>query len=329
MSTLAMLGHQYQFGRYVLSLRANDADRSALVLNKGREIKLTRHWSRLLAHVATQGKSHVKDVRKSVWDSPPKDGKRSFALALTGLQKALDAKHLEAYIARDGKGFLELRKPLIQLPADRRALDVLASAPPLQVRSVLITAHDKTNLVKLLRYFKDRGIIILATPNTATYVRQEGYECITTFQYTSCTQLLSHRGSLHPHILASIAAVSTDRAHMQALKQNGLRSIDLVVANTYDPVVDSLATARELMDQLSNVQIGGAGLIRWTLKNWRSAAAVVDPEDYMRLIDDLRANNDTVSTPMRLALMRRAMGYVKDRDHQTGRLFNALWPWLS
>jgi hypothetical protein len=231
--------------------------------------------------------------------------------------------------AREDARALIIQSKSEYAPANLRVLNILVDAPPITVRTVIITVHDRTKLDVLLNYFMERHIRIIATPNTGVHIHQLGHVFTSTFDYTHSQQLSALRGTLHPYILESIAAVSTDPAQVDKLRHVGLDSIDLVVANTQDPTIGESMTASDLLDQLANVQIGGAGLIRWTLKHWRSAAAIVDPDDYLTLVADLRRNDDTISPPMRLALMRRSMQYVRDRDNHTGQLFKALWPWLS
>ncbi|HYX30762.1 MAG TPA: hypothetical protein VE863_19655 [Pyrinomonadaceae bacterium] len=218
-----------------------------------------------------------------------------------------------------------IHQPEIIAQAVTEIDNVLSDAPPIYVRTVLISMQKKERLEIPLTYFRERGIKTIATPNTAQYIRSLGFDCVTTFDYTKSPPLLTARGSLHPYILMAIAASAADEEKITSLRALGLGSIDLVFVNTSDPIISEDMTRRELMEQIAAVQIGGPSLVRWTLKQWMTAAAVVSPDDYGLLVNDLKRNNDRLSSEMRLVLLRQAMGYLARKDLKTSRLFGLLW----
>jgi nucleoside phosphorylase len=205
-------------------------------------------------------------------------------------------------------------------------IDLFRDSPPIRVKRVLITAHDKYGLEPLIEHFNANRVEIVATPNTAKHLRALGCKPSITFEFTRCRQLSFVRGTLHPYILGAIAADPRDVDQLNELSSVGVGKIDLVIVNTKDPHVPEDASSPQLLGLLSDVQIGGPSLLRWTIKQWRTCAAVVDPSDYQRLLHDLQENNNEVSATMRSHLLSRALQRLADRDQETAKLLNALWP---
>ncbi len=204
--------------------------------------------------------------------------------------------------------------------------NVLQTIHPIKVRTILMTIHNKTGIEPLLLHFKNHNITIVATPNTSNFLKSLGYKPIVTFEFAKCTPISLSRGILHPYILAAIAADSHNIAHMQELHDLGINKIDLVFVNTKDPVFSDEADEAKLLDQLSDVQIGGPSLLRWTIKHWRTCAAVVDSGDYTTLLRNMEMNDNELSISTRLRLLSRALHYLSYKDSQTSQIFNALWP---
>ena len=142
----------------------------------------------------------------------------------------------------------------------------------------------------------------------------------TLFTYTTL-----FRSTLHPYILASIKASSFDKKEVSKLKKENLDTIDLVFINSRDLTFYEQMEESQIINQLSDLQIGGPALLRWALKYWRAVAAVVDPDDYLDLIKDLENNGNYLSNKMRIRLLRRAMQYIEYQDKRTSKIFKLLW----
>src|SRR5258705_4436529 len=120
----------------------------------------------------------------------------------------------------------------------------------------------------------------------------------TILEFTKPQPLPGRRGTLHPYILDAMAVSPTDGARLAELKALGISKIDLVVANTTDPELLPKPTAEELMEQLSSqVQIGGASLLRWAGKHTGTPAPLGDPQDYRALVADLSRPVGKLSQP--------------------------------
>jgi phosphoribosylaminoimidazolecarboxamide formyltransferase/IMP cyclohydrolase len=88
------------------------------------------------------------------------------------------------------------------------------------------------------------------------------------------------------------------------MEAHAIGRIDLVAVNLY-PFQQTIAKPDcSLEDAIENIDIGGPTMIRAAAKNHKDVAIVVDPTDYSTVIDEMSANNNTVSnaTCFRLAV---------------------------
>jgi phosphoribosylaminoimidazolecarboxamide formyltransferase/IMP cyclohydrolase len=153
-----------------------------------------------------------------------------------------------------------------------------------------------------------------------------GYKAQTTYEYTRTKRISFVRGTLHPYILAGIMTSFSDEKQYKELIDLGLDAINLIFINSKAITVDDRMSSADILNRIAELQIGGPALLRWTLKQWKTATAVVDPSDYFTLIEDLKRNNNTVTSSMRLRLLRRAMQDIEEKDKQTAEIFHRLWP---
>jgi phosphoribosylaminoimidazolecarboxamide formyltransferase / IMP cyclohydrolase len=86
--------------------------------------------------------------------------------------------------------------------------------------------------------------------------------------------------TLHPSIHGGLLARRDLPAHMAALAEHGIATIDLLVVNLY-PFAQATARADcTLEDAIENIDIGGPAMLRAAAKNWADVAVLIDPVDY-------------------------------------------------
>jgi phosphoribosylaminoimidazolecarboxamide formyltransferase/IMP cyclohydrolase len=119
--------------------------------------------------------------------------------------------------------------------------------------------------------------------------------------------------TLHPKVHGGILARRDLPAHMQTLAEQGIETIDLVCVNLY-PFRQTIAKEGVSMeDAIENIDIGGPSMVRSAAKNWRDVTIVCDPNDYDRVLDELRANGKT-SDETRLQLSAKAYTHTAEYD---------------
>src|SRR5207253_4828505 len=119
--------------------------------------------------------------------------------------------------------------------------------------------------------------------------------------------------TLHPRIHGGLLARTADAKHRAALAAAGIDPIELLVVNLY-PFESTVADPDcPLEDAVENIDIGGPAMLRAAAKNFGSVAAIVDPADYPRVLDEIRTNGK-VSAETRFALAKKVYAHTAAYD---------------
>jgi len=193
-----------------------------------------------------------------------------------------------------------------------------------RVRRALVSVSDKAGVVEFARGLAACGFSILSTGGTAALLAREGIAVTEVSAYTGFPEMLDGRvKTLHPRIHAGLLARRDDPKHQAALAQAGFEPIELLVVNLYP---FQATVAREdctLEEAVENIDIGGPAMLRAAAKNYGSVAAIVDPADYPRVLDELRAKG-AVSAETRFALARKAFAHTAAYDGAVANYLTSL-----
>ena len=162
------------------------------------------------------------------------------------------------------------------------------SAP---VAQALLSVSDKSGLVEFARGLAAHGVQLLSTGGTAKALAEAGLAVTDVGSYTGFPEMLDGRvKTLHPKVHGGILARRDLPAHVAALREHGIPTIDLVVVNLY-PFRETVAKPGcTLEDAIENIDIGGPSMVRAAAKNWPHVGVVVDPADYPAMLAELAAN---------------------------------------
>ncbi len=168
--------------------------------------------------------------------------------------------------------------------------------------TALLSVSDKTGIVEFARALKQRGVELWSTGGTARLLADAGLPVTEVSQVTGFPEMLDGRvKTLHPHIHGGLLARRDDPAHMAALKQHRISTIDLLVINLY-PFAQTIARAGCTLEQaIENIDIGGPAMLRAAAKNWQDVGVVIDPADYARVLAELDAGGLTRATKFAFA----------------------------
>jgi phosphoribosylaminoimidazolecarboxamide formyltransferase/IMP cyclohydrolase len=166
----------------------------------------------------------------------------------------------------------------------------------------LISVSDKTGIVEFARELRQRSVELWSTGGTARLLSDAGLPVTEVSDVTGFPEMLDGRvKTLHPHIHGGLLARRDDAAHMAALKQHRIATIDLLVINLY-PFAQTIARdGCSLELAIENIDIGGPAMLRAAAKNWQDVGVVIDPADYAQVLNELDAGGLTRATKFAFA----------------------------
>ncbi len=191
--------------------------------------------------------------------------------------------------------------------------------------TALLSVSDKTGVVDFARALAALGVKLLSTGGTARLLADAGLAVTEVAQVTGFPEMLDGRvKTLHPHIHGGLLARRDLPAHMAALAEHGIATIDLLVVNLY-PFAQATARADcTLEDAIENIDIGGPAMLRAAAKNWADVAVVIDPLDYERVLDELKAG--AVQRSTRFMLARKVFAHTAAYDGMITNYLTSLQP---
>lgn len=192
----------------------------------------------------------------------------------------------------------------------------------------LLSVSDKTGLTEFARALSDRGWELVSTGGTAKTLRSAGLPVLEAGEVTGVAEMLDGRvKTLHPAIHGGILARRDLPEHMQALESAGITPIDMVVVNLYPFAATAARADVTPEDVIEQIDIGGPSMLRSAAKNFAAVTVVVDPADYVRVLEALDGSRD--SAELRRDLAAKVFGHTAGYDaaisqwfaHQRGELF--------
>ena len=180
-------------------------------------------------------------------------------------------------------------------------------------KRALLSVSDKTGLVPLGQALVGLGWELVSTGGTARALADAGLPVIGISDVTGFPEMMDGRvKTLHPKVHGGILARRHVPGDLASLAEHGIGLIDLVVVNLY-PFAQAAAKRDLPFDHLiEEIDIGGPSLLRAAAKNFRDVLVVVDPADYTRVVDAVRADGGSLS--LRFDLARKAYGHTADYD---------------
>ena len=98
------------------------------------------------------------------------------------------------------------------------------------------------------------------------------------------------------------------------MAKNGIQAIDMVVVNLY-PFEQTIANPDcDLATAIENIDIGGPTMIRAAAKNHADVAVIVDPEDYLPTLAELRSKQTQLGQETRFRLALKSFQHTARYD---------------
>ncbi|MEK6525423.1 MAG: bifunctional phosphoribosylaminoimidazolecarboxamide formyltransferase/IMP cyclohydrolase, partial [Nitrospirota bacterium] len=181
------------------------------------------------------------------------------------------------------------------------------------LKRALVSVSNKTGVVDMARSLVALGAEILSTGGTAKTLRDAGIPVTDVAAYTGSPEILDGRvKTLHPKIHGGLLARRSVPKHVTEMQQYGIGPIDVVVVNLY-PFEEAISKPDCTVEHaIENIDIGGPSMLRSAAKNHEDVLVLVDPSDYTRVLDALKAG--TVTTELRRELAAKVFQHTARYD---------------
>ncbi len=191
-----------------------------------------------------------------------------------------------------------------------------------KIARALLSVSDKTGLVEFAKALSDRGIALVSTGGTAKALRNAGLDVTDVAEITGSPEMMDGRvKTLHPKIHGGLLAMRGNAEHEAAMAEHGIPPIDLLVVNLY-PFEATVRAGGNFDVCIENIDIGGPAMIRAAAKNHGSVAVVVDPADYMDVLDEIERLDGGTTLDLRKTLAAKAFAH-------TGAYDGAIATWFA
>jgi len=157
------------------------------------------------------------------------------------------------------------------------------------VKRALLSVSDKTGIVEFAKELASMGVELISTGGTEKIIKEAGIAVKNISEVTGFPECLDGRvKTLHPAVHGGILAMRSNKAHMAQLESLNIETIDMVVINLY-PFKETVKKPNiALEDAIENIDIGGPTMLRSAAKNYQDVIVVVDPSDYVRVLEGLK-----------------------------------------
>ncbi len=176
-----------------------------------------------------------------------------------------------------------------------------------RIERALLSVTDKTGLLEFARTLHSLGVELISTGGTARLLRENELPVTEVAELTGFPEMLDGRvKTIDPHIAGGILAIRSNPEHMQALKEHGIRPIQMVVVNLYqfEKFASKPNVTRE--ELIENIDIGGPTMIRAAAKNFQDVAVIVSTSQYNEIANELQTAHGALSAETHWRLAQQA-----------------------
>ena len=193
------------------------------------------------------------------------------------------------------------------------------------ITQALLSVSDKTGILDFARQLSAAGVRLLSTGGTAKLLADAGLPVVEVAEHTGFPEMLDGRvKTLHPTIHGGLLARRDVSAHMAALKNHGIATIDLLVVNLYPFEATVARPGCTFEDAIENIDIGGPAMVRSAAKNWKDVAVLTDASQYAQVLAELKQGAVTSAT--KFALSVAAFNRISNYDAAISDYLSSLQP---
>ena len=193
-----------------------------------------------------------------------------------------------------------------------------------KIKRAIISVSDKSHLIKILPTLKKFKVEILSSGGTFKYIKKLGFKCIEISEFTKFHEILDGRvKTLHPKIHAGILFKRENKKHLNQMKVQDFKNIDLVVVNFY-PFENTIIKSKNESRIIENIDIGGPALVRSAAKNFKDVVVITSNYQLENLNSEMNINNGSTTLKFRKNLSQEAFSETAYYDSNISKYFNKI-----
>ncbi len=201
-----------------------------------------------------------------------------------------------------------------------------------RVKRALVSVSDKTGVVEFAKELGKMEVEIISTGGTAKTLREAGLKVKDVSEITGFPEMLDGRvKTLHPKVHAGLLALRDNPEHQKQIKEQKIEPIDMVVVNLYPfekaasqhPLIKQANQPTIPMEVIENIDIGGPSMLRSAAKNFKDVAVITDPNDYAKVLEEMKNNNGEVTPETKQYLATKVFQRTAGYDSAIANYFTA------
>lgn len=198
------------------------------------------------------------------------------------------------------------------------------------IRTALLSVSDKQGIIPFAQALHALGVKLISTGGTAKLLADNGLPVTEVSSLTQFPEMLDGRvKTLHPTVHGGLLARRDSKEHMDAIAAHGIAPIDMLVINLY-PFNQTVAKEDCSFDEaVENIDIGGPAMLRAAAKNHQDVTVLISPEDYVPILTEMKAHQNTVSYATNLRLAKKVFAHTAQYDGAIANYLSSLGSDLS
>ena len=193
-----------------------------------------------------------------------------------------------------------------------------------KIKRAIISVSDKSHLIKILPTLKKFKIEILSSGGTFKYIKKLGFKCIEISEFTKFHEILDGIvKTLHTKIHSGILFKRENKKHLNQMKVQDFKNIDLVVVNFY-PFENTTNKTKNESKIIENIDIGGPALVRSAAKNFKDVVVITSNYQLENLTSEMNINNGSTTLKFRKNLSQEAFSETAYYDSNISKYFNKI-----
>ncbi|MBN1787521.1 MAG: bifunctional phosphoribosylaminoimidazolecarboxamide formyltransferase/IMP cyclohydrolase [Sedimentisphaerales bacterium] len=191
------------------------------------------------------------------------------------------------------------------------------------MKTALISVSDKTGVADFAKALSAMGVKIISTGGTARAIADVGVDVVSVDSVTGFPEMMNGRvKTLHPKIHGALLGLRDNTEHLAAMETHNIEPIDMVCINLY-PFEQTVAKPDcKFEDAIENIDIGGPSMVRSAAKNHKFVTVVTCPDQYEKVLAEMKTNKGAISNQTRSDFARIAFGLTASYDAAISKYLN-------